>query len=99
VRPELRNVQDLVADRLTRLAVAIGPDGHRVHPRRHLADRGQLTDVVQILAHCSHPFRFDRDGAGTLAVGEGRMPTSRRGAAGPARAVRASGRTACGAAS
>ena len=57
VRPELGHVDDLVLDRLLGLAVAVGTHQLRVHLRRHLADRRDLADLVQVLAHGSHLFR------------------------------------------
>ena len=55
VRAELGHVDHLVADRLRGLAVAIGAHELRVHLRRHLADRWDLAELVQVLAHGSHP--------------------------------------------
>ena len=56
VRPQLGNVDDLVLDRLLGIAVAVGTHELRVHLRRHLTERRKLADVVQVLAHGSHPF-------------------------------------------
>jgi hypothetical protein len=53
--PDLGDVDDLVVDGVLRLAVAVGPHELRVHPRRHLPDRWNLADLVQVLAHGSHP--------------------------------------------
>ena len=61
-RPQLGDVEDLVLDRHRGLPEPVGPHRHRVHPRRHLARRRQLADVVQVLAHPSHP-------SGTVASG------------------------------
>src|SRR6185503_19372311 len=48
---ELWYVEHLVLDRLLGITEAIGAYELRVHLRRYLADRRQLTDLVQLLAH------------------------------------------------
>ena len=55
VRPELGHVDHLALDRLLGLAVPIGSHELRMHLRRHLADRRDLAELVQVLAHGSHP--------------------------------------------
>ena len=57
VRTDLGDVDDLVADRVRRVAVPVGSDELRMHPRRNLAHRWDLADVVHVLGHA----RSDRD--------------------------------------
>jgi hypothetical protein len=80
VRPELRDVDHLVLDRVLRLAEPLGPDEHRVHLPRDLPDRRQLADVVDVLAHGSHLWSLV--GAGTLASAWVSPPRPRRTARG-----------------
>ncbi len=68
VRTELGDVDHLVLDRLLGLAEPIGAHDLRVHLRGHLADRRQLADLVQVLAHGSHPSRSDGPGNPSKAV-------------------------------
>ena len=63
VRAELGNRDDLVLDRGGRVTVAVGPHQLRVHGGRDLADRGDLADLIQLLAHARHPLRVS-DGTG-----------------------------------
>ena len=54
VRPELGHVDHLAPDGMLGLAEAVGAHELRVHLRRHVADRRDLTERVQVLAHGSH---------------------------------------------
>jgi hypothetical protein len=59
-RAQLRDVDHLVLDRILRVAVALGSHQHRVHLSGHLADRRKLTELVDVLAHGSHPSEMSR---------------------------------------
>ena len=61
VRPELGHVDHLVLDRRLGLAVPVGSHELRMHLRRHIADRWDLTDLEQVLAHGISPFRAVSD--------------------------------------
>ena len=55
VRPELGHVDHLALDRRLGLAVSIGTHELRMHLRRHLPDRRDLAELVQVLGHVPHP--------------------------------------------
>jgi hypothetical protein len=50
-RADLGNLDHLVADRVLRVAIAFGAHELRVHRGRHLAERRELADVVDVLGH------------------------------------------------
>ena len=55
VRPDLGDVDHLVPDGVGRVAEPVRADEHPMHARRNFADRRELTDVVDVLAHATNP--------------------------------------------
>jgi hypothetical protein len=67
-RADLWDIDHLVSDRILGIAVAIRADELRVHPRRHLAERRKLADVVDVLGHAGS----DRHMGTCATIGERR---------------------------
>ena len=55
VRPDLGDVDHLVPYGVAGVAEPVGTDEHPMHAGWNLAERGELTDVVDVLAHATNP--------------------------------------------